>query len=97
MNEEKKVKQFSNLGIWVQHPSKRKQLIWEKLVEGDVLEDKDLINKVKELSQKSPPYKIWKAGRLASGSKNCFEDYKQRTNKIFQQKEKDIVDKGEYK
>ncbi len=90
------MKQFSNFGIWVQHPSKRKQLIWEKLVEGDVLEDEDLINKVKELSEKSPPYKIWKAGRLAFGSEHFFADAKQRTNKILQQKEEDIVDRGDY-
>ena len=35
-------KQYSNFAIWLTHPSGRKQCVWEKLVEGDTLLDKDM-------------------------------------------------------
>ena len=33
-------KQYSSFAIWLTHPNGRKQLVWEKTVEGDTLLDK---------------------------------------------------------
>jgi hypothetical protein len=71
-------KQYSNFAIWLTHPSGRKQCVWEKLVEGDTLLDKDMDRCVEQFTDAG--HKVV-GKRTILGSKGLYHNLDDRLGK----------------
>ena len=85
------IKQYSNFTIWLTHPSGRKQLVWEKTVEGDALLDEDMDRCVEQFTDAGHNV-VGK--RAILGSEALYHNLNKRLGKPKQVSMEDIYDEG---